>query len=165
MVQRGERGAVLRQYAVGGDGEDGEPERHRQLAHVGVELRVRGGDVGVQVAGLLELDDRDRQTVAVEDKVEAAFDLVRADGHLVDGEELILVRVLGDEPDGRVVLDAFVVDPGDAAVALGEEDMHAAVLGEGVARAGSDDLGSGLLEVLDRDCGVEPLQSIEQARR
>ena len=54
-------------------GEHGESERHGELTHVGLQLRVRGGHVGLLDAGLLQLDDHDGQPVAVEHEVEPAL--------------------------------------------------------------------------------------------
>ena len=59
--------------------EHAEPEGHRELAQVGLQLGVRRREVGVLGAGLLELDDRDRHAVEVEHDVEAAL-VLRATG-------------------------------------------------------------------------------------
>ena len=46
VVERGERRAVLGEEPVAGHDEHAEPERHRELAQVGLQLGVRCRDVG-----------------------------------------------------------------------------------------------------------------------
>ena len=160
-----ERGAVLGEDAVAGHRDDAEPERHRQLADVGLDLRLRGGDVGVRRARALELDDRERQPVDVEDDVEAPLVLPRADDHLVDGVVLVLLRPVAEEPDGGVLLTPVGVGVREAAVAVDEVVVEPGVLGDGVLRARREDVGARLLEVLGRHLRVEPHQRGHEHRR
>ncbi len=153
VVERCERRPVLGHDPVADHGEHAEAERHRQLAQVGAELCVGGGDVGVRGAGVLQLDDHHRHAVEVEDHVEASLDVAVHDPDLVDGEPLVLVLVRGDQPDGRRLLPA-VVDVGDP-VPVDEDVVDPLVLGDGVLRRGAKDLHKGLFEVLPRYLGIE----------
>lgn len=59
VVQRGERGAVPGDHAVGDHGEHAEPERVRELAQIGGDLRLRRGDVCCG-GGILQLHQHHR---------------------------------------------------------------------------------------------------------
>ena len=161
VVEGSERRAVLGLDPVGGEREDAEAERHGELAQVGLQLGVRGGDVGGGAAGLLQFDDAHRHAVAVEHDVEAAFVVALHQGDLVDGEPVVLVRVRAEQVDGGVGLVAVRVDVAEP-VAVHEVVVDAVVLGDGVLGLGRGDLGEGLLQVLARNRRVEPLQGGEQ---
>ncbi len=165
VVQRRERRAVLREQAVTDDRQQAEPERHRELADVRLDLRMRGAHVGLLGAGPLELDDHERQPVDVEHDVEAPLVLARTDGHLVDREVLVLLDSLAQQPDRRGLLDPVGVDVGDAAVAVHQVLVDPVVLGQGVLRLRRQDVGQRLLKVWRRHRGVQPDHRLTGAAR
>ena len=104
MVERGEWRAIPGGDAVADHGQHAVAKGGGELAQVGPELSVGGVEVGVQGAGLLELEDHQRQAVAVEHHVEAALALGPLDGHLVDDEPLVIGRLGADHPERRALL-------------------------------------------------------------
>lgn len=79
--------------------------------------------------GPLELDDGERETVDVQDEVEAAVALTVDHGHLADGAVRVRVRVLQvDEPDGRRVLGTERIGVRDGVDAVGEVAVRGPVL-------------------------------------
>ena len=90
VVVRRPRRTVLRADAVARDNERAEPERHRKLAQVRLQLVVGALHRRVLRGGLLEFDDDERQAVDVEDDVEATLALTAADGHLLHREVGVL---------------------------------------------------------------------------
>ena len=85
VVPRGEGRAVAGGEVVGGDDDDGEAERHGEFVEIGAQLVVGDLGGGVLGSGLLEFDDRERQSVDVGHHVEASFVFAAADGDLVRG--------------------------------------------------------------------------------
>ena len=100
VVQRGERRAVLSADPVADDGGDHAAEGGAELCQVGSDLGVGLGDGGIGCAGLLELDDGQRQTVDVEDDVEATAVLAVHDADLLHRMEGVLVGVGADQAQG-----------------------------------------------------------------
>ena len=96
-----------------------------------------------------------REAVEVEHDVEAALDVGRPDRDLVDRQELVVLDLVADEPDRRVLLDAVGVDVGHAAVAVHEDLVEAEVLRDRVLRLRRHDLGQRLHQVLARHERVE----------
>ena len=78
------------------------------------------------------------------------------DGDLVDGEPLVVAGPVGQQVNGRVLLGAVGVDVADTPVAVDEELVDAVVLGDGVLRLRSEDVGECLLQVLGGHGRVEP---------
>ena len=164
MVQRGERRAVLGEESVAGDGEHREAKRHRELAQVRLQLRVRRSDVGLGAAGLLELQHRDGEPVDVQNDVEAALVVTVDQRHLVDGEPIILGRVRTDQPQRRVLLDAVLVSPAETPVAGNDPLVDALVLCDGVLGARGHNVSHRLVQQVQRHRRVQPPQRIEQPR-
>ena len=156
VVQKCERRPVLREQPVGDQSEHGEPERHRELVQVRLDLRVGGGDVCRHPAGLLQLDDAHGHSVAEEHQVEAPVVLGAADGDLAGHQPVVAAGIGADQPDRRRGFLAVVVDIRDAAVALNEPVVDSLVLRDRVVRSRLDDVGERLLQVDTRDIRVEP---------
>jgi hypothetical protein len=77
VFRRGERSPVGGGDAVADDVERREAERHGELTQVGLELTVRGGQIGVLRSGLLEFEEHEGQSVDEEHDVEASCSAVR----------------------------------------------------------------------------------------
>ncbi len=164
VVQLSERRAVPGGDAVGDDGEHREPERHRELTQVGLQLGVRCRQVRCQAAGPLQLDDAHRHAVAVQDQVEAAVELAPPHGDLAGHQPVVVIGVRREQPDGRGLFLAVVVGVGDGAEAADQPVVDAVVLRDRVVRPRLDDLRKSLLQIVAGDLRVEPAQRVEQPR-
>ncbi len=90
MVERCERRAVLRLEPVAREREHAEPERHRKLAQVRLQLRVGGSDAGGCRPRALQFDDAQRHAVDEEHDVESTVQVALTQGELVDSEPVIV---------------------------------------------------------------------------
>ena len=106
VVQRRERRSVAGGDAVADDGEHGEPERHRKLTQVGVQLGMGGRQPGRLRRCSLEFDEHHGQAVEVQHHVEAALHLARPNGQLADRQPVVVVDPRADQVNGRVVFHA-----------------------------------------------------------
>ena len=162
MLPRGEGGAVDRFETVGGDDDVGEAEGHREFFDVGTQL-VKAVIHRCGGPRLFQLDDGQGHAVDVEHNVEAAFLVQVPDGDLVRRDVVVLVRFAGEEGNGGVLVLAFGVGVFDAAVALDEDFVDAAVLRDRALGLRGEDLCHCLAEVLVRNPGVEVAQGVEEA--
>ena len=113
-------------------------------------------------AGVLQLDDRERQAVDEEHDVRPAVVLALDDGELVDRQPVVVLRVVevddarlraGDRAVRAAVLDRDAVDehPVEGAVALDQR-----------RRVGRGQLAEGVVQRLGRQVGVEPGERLAQ---
>ena len=86
-------------------------------------------------AGFLQFDDADGHAVAVEHDVEAPLVVALHQSDLVDGEPVVLVRRLAEQPDGGIRFVAVGVDVSQP-VAVDEAVMDAVIFGHRVVRLG-----------------------------
>ena len=112
---RGKR-AEPRFQAIGDDQQLVPGEQVGRLLFVGFELMVRLANRGLGVGGVLQLDDGQRQPVDEHDHVGPPVGLRLAgrlvnDGELVDGEPVVVVRVVEVEEPDLVVSDPAVGAP------------------------------------------------------
>ncbi len=163
VLVRGERGAVPGGDTVGDDADDVGPEGKRQLLDVGADLAVRALQVGVRVAGLLKLDQPDRQPVEVADYVEATLVVAIDDHHLVGDEVVVGVLIAEvDQPDGRIVLGAVLVGVDDRPDALDHPVVQPPVLVERVTGPAVQHQGHHLVDMRGWKLRVEPSDRLAQ---
>ena len=92
VLVRRERSAVAGGDAVTDHAGHVGPERQRQLLDVGADLRLRALQIRVRVAGLLQLDEPDRQPVEIENHIEPAACITVADVTWLATRKSLLAR-------------------------------------------------------------------------
>ena len=162
MVPRSKRRTVLRAEVIRRNHNIGKAEGHAEFLDVGLQLVVGALDGGIR-ARLLQLNECQRHAVDVADHIEATFPIEVRNGDLVERQVVILVRLRGQEVDGRVLDVALVVDVLDTAVAFHKNLVNAPVLRNRGLRLRRDDLTDGLVKVLLRHIWVEVAHGIAQS--
>src|SRR5690606_15319477 len=104
----------------------------------------------------------ERHAVDVEHHVEAPFGLAFDHGDLVDGQPVVVGRVVAEQSDGRVVFRAVGIGVDDAAQALGEVTVDAMVLRQRVARGGGGDLVQYFVDLRFGQLRVQPGDGVTQ---
>ncbi len=149
VLPAGGEGAHRGTAAVGDDGHGVGHEDRRDVTAVGLALVPGAAQGGVLGAGVLQLQQAERDAVDEDDDIRAPVPAGLDDGELVDREPVVRSRMRPvDEPDQGgthrpvrgPVLDRHPLD---------EEPVHAFVLGEHVLRLGAQQ-SSDRPEVLQR---------------
>ena len=104
--------------AVGHDQGGVHREQSGQVGLVGLELLPGGPDGGVGVCRVLEFDHPERQPVHEQHHIGAPLDLVLHNGELVDGQPVVVARIVevddsglrAPDPPAVAVLDGHTVD-------------------------------------------------------
>lgn len=128
-------------------------------------MSVGGRRICAEVAGLLQLDDHYRDPVAVQDEVKATMQVAVPDGHLIDRQPVVLVRIGADQTKRRGMVLPLIVDVGDPAIARRQPAVHPVVLRDGIVRRRCDDLDERLLQILVRDVRIQPAERVEHPTR
>ena len=148
--------------AVGGHQDGVEGEQGRDLCLVRLELLVRAPDGGVLIGGVLELDDRERQTVDEQHDVGPARVLALGHRELVDREPVVVVWGVevddlrlrtSDRAVGSAVLDGDTIN---------EHPVNGAVELDQRRRIGARQLAVGILDGVGRQVGVEANERVAQ---
>ena len=155
--------ADARLHAVGGDQHRIGIEQRRDLRLIGLQLVERRPDVGVLVGRVLQFDDGQRQPVDEQHHVRPAGVLAFGDGELIDGEPVVVLRVVevdharlraGDRAVLAAVLDRDAVD---------QHAVHGAVTLDQRRRVNLDQLAVGVFQRFGRQVGIESNERLPQA--
>ena len=158
----GER-AHRRRGPVRDDDEGVGREQRRDVVAVGLHLVPGAAQGGVRVAGVLQLQQGDRQPVEEDDDVGPTVLAGLHDGELVHDEPVVARRLLPvDQPHqrgadlagSRTVLDRH---------AAGEQLVHTLVLRQGVLRLRTQQPSDGLLDHARGQVGVDAKIGVAQA--
>ena len=157
----GRERAIAGDRTVRDDVQEVEEEQLRDVGLVGLNLVVRGLDVGVDVCRVLQLDHHQRKAVDEENDVGAA-NLLPVDGELLHGEEIVgAVEVDDAHPQNGpspIVLDSL------DGHAIAQPVVHLLVAVHHRLRAVPSDERDSLLELLLAESRVQFRDGIAQAR-